>query len=278
MQRHLDEGDLQELDQADLRMLLSEQMEEHRRLREQAQRLVSTFLAAGGVTAAVIGYQLYPDIPIPILGLADWGPVIALGPTFQTLVAKTVVVSGHLLILALGLLFFSFMSGINAVRMKGVHPLSRHKELKKSDPSKDRSEGLKSWILKNDERLVETEKVVQQAYTLIHASISCLVLIIVVAVGVLGGSINYLGIAHLGLILLIPAFLLLNARRSLCVFYGTVRQNGVVTATRAAIPWFYDSLDHRGIGYSAKMASWLVWGAFVTQSWEAVEVWLAHVM
>lgn len=276
MQRYLEEEELEGLERADLRMLLSEQFEEHRRLREQAQNLIRTFVAAATVVAGIFSYALYRDVSLSLDQTSVTGALLRIGSPYPQMIENTVMMVIFFLVVMGGLLFMAFMDAVNVQRDKGTLPLTRHKEVEQSNPNpfKVDKNSVKGWILQNDRRIVETDRGVQQAYAHLNAAIVSSVLVLFLAFGSISGSVKLLGLIHLGLLVFAVAVAFHYLSAPIMVFIRSVHAQGVQSAIKEALPHYVDSMEHKGIGFNAKISLLILSGTIFRYSGETVELWI----
>lgn len=124
--RHLTEADLEDLSDEDYRLLLTEQFETHRRLREQAQSIIRMVISGVGIIVALLGYKLYPEFQLPSRTITAAGGNLQFDGLLQSMAENSLVVAVLFVTLAVGLLFFAVVKSIAVLSRDGPVPVSRH--------------------------------------------------------------------------------------------------------------------------------------------------------
>lgn len=277
MKRHLTKTELENLTDEDYRLLLTEQFETHRRLREQAQSIIRTIMSGVGIIVALLGYKLYPDFQIPSRTITTPAENLHLEGFQQSIASSSLIVASLFVVLALGLLFFSVMKSIAVLSSDGPIPVSRHKSLDRelSEDFNDGTDGtIVEWVLTNDSRLVEAERQVEQSYTNIWAAF--FVAIVAVALGstALIGWVPGMGAIHLLLVVGGPIIFVYYLKDSLVTFIITVRDDGLRSALVDTGEVFYDRMHHRGLDSTVKILLIFFYDMYFDYSFNAAYVWL----
>lgn len=277
MSRHLSESDLEPLSEDDYRWLLSEQMETHRRLREQAQSVIRMILSGVGVVVALIGYKLYPSFQLPSRTLSIADEAVQFDGLYQEMAQTSIHVAILFAITGLGLLFFSIVKSTKVLSTDGPLPTSRHKELDNSMtlPVTDGVKGkFGEWILANDTRLVEAEREVEQSYLNIWAAFAMGFGALYLSFTAYIGSLTLMGIGHTVLVLLGPAVTIYYLRDTVQTFIRALLANGIRPALDTAADVYYDTFHHRGVGPTVKIVLLLFYSVYYVDSLNFVKVWI----
>lgn len=277
MKRYLSESELENLSQEDHRFLLGEQFETHRRLREQAQSIIRMVIAGVGVVVALAGYRLYPEFQLPSRTLTIADGAVQFNGLLESIAENSLFVATLLVMTAFGLLFSAVVKSIDVLANDGPVPLSRNKT-PAEDGSPEFDDGasgkIVEWILTNDTRLVEAERLVEQSFTHIWAAFALGFTAVLLAVSVLVGSLRMLGLIHTGLVMIGPAVAIYYSKDSVLEFLSTGRDDGLRSGLNAAGKVFFDSYLHRGIGPIMKMVLILFYGVYVRYSLNISYTWL----
>lgn len=277
MKRHLNEGDLEGLSNEDYRLLLTEQFETHRRLREQAQSIIRMVISGVGIIVALLGYKLYPEFQLPSRTIEVDGGNLQFEGLLQSMAETSILVAALFVTLAIGLLFFSVMKSIAVLSSDGPIPISRHKSPDRESTIKftDGTDGrLSKWILTNDTRLVEAERQVEQSYTHIWASFFAGGIAVALGTTALIGWLPGMGAVHLLLVVGGPVVLIHYLKDSLVTLVTTLRDSDVRSALSDTGDVFYDTMHHRGLDASMKISLILFYGIYFEYSLNVAYMWL----
>lgn len=277
MQRYLTEADLEGLSDEDYRLLLTEQFETHRRLREQAQSVIRMVISGVGIIVALLGYKLYPEFQLPSRTITAADGNLQFDSLLQSMAENSLFVAVLFVTLAAGLLFFAVMKSIAVLSSDGPVPVSRHKSLdcKPTTQFTDGTDGkLSEWILTNDARLVEAERQVEQSYTHIWASFFAGGVAVALGAAALVGWLLGMGVIHLLLVVGGPIVLIYYLKDSLVTLVTTVRDGGIRSALVDTGGVFYDTMHHRGLDATMKTVLIIFYGVYFDYSLNAAFVWL----
>lgn len=277
MKRHLTEAELENLSDEDYRLLLTEQFETHRRLREQAQSIIRMVISGIGIIVALVGYRLYPEFQLPSRTITAAGGELQFQGLLQSMAENSLYVAGLFAMLAIGLLFFSVMKSIAVLSSDGPVPVSRHKTPDREPTTRifDGAGGeLVEWILTNDARLVEAERQVEQSYTHIWASFFAGAVAVALATTALIGWIAGMGALHLGIVVGGPIALVYYLKDSLITLGSALRGGGGRSALEDTLDVFYDTLHHRGLDAGMKISLIFFYDIYFEFSYNAASVWL----
>lgn len=273
MKRHLSENDLEDLSKEDYRLILTEQLETHRRLREQAQSIIRMVISGVGIIVALLGYKLYPEFQLPSRTITAADGNLQFEGLLQSMADHSLIVAIFFVTLAGGLLFFSVMKSIAVLSSDGPVPVSRHKSLDR-ELIDDTDGKLAEWILTNDARLVEAERQVEQSYTHIWASFIPGTVAVALVTAALLGWLSAMGAIHVLLILGGPVVLIYYLKDSLATFITTIRGGGMRSALSETLRVFYDTMHHRGLDAAMKIALIFFYSAYASYSRPVAEAWL----
>lgn len=277
MKRHLTRSDLEDLTTEDYRLLVTEQFETHRRLREQAQSIIRMIISGIGIVVALLGYKLYPDFQLPSRSVTSQGGNLQFDGLVQSVANNSIFVASLFAILAVGLLFFSVMKSIAVLSSDGPVPVSRHKSLDRELNSNvnDGTDGrLSEWILTNDARIVEAERQVEQSYTNIWAAFFIGFVAVALTFTGLLGWLPAMGAIHFLLVVGGPVVFIYYIKDSLVMFGSNVRDHGFRSAFSDSVDVFYDRMHHRGPDFTVKMLFILFYGVYLEYSINAAVVWV----
>jgi len=276
MKRYLTESDLQPLSDEDYRLILTEQFETQRRLREQAQSLIRMIISAVGLVIALLGYRLYPDFQLPDRTVATAGGSLQFDGLVESMAESTIFVAAIFAIITFGLLLFSVTKSIAILSDDGPVPLSRHKSIEKKSTThfdSNSNEKLAEWILTNDSRLVEAERQVEQSYTHIWASFFTAFVAILLAGSAFFGLVPMMGALNLIVLVAGPLVFIHYMKDTLSAFFSNSINKGVRTAIDKSGHIFYDSMRHRGLDFTMKVILILIYGSYYEYSINVVRVW-----
>ena len=277
MERHLAEADLEDLTDEDYRLLLAEQFETHRRLREQAQSIIRMIISGVGIIVALLGYRLYPEFRLPSRTTITAGGNLQFDGLLQSIAESSVVVAILFVTLAAGLLFFSVMKSIAVLSSDGPIPISRHKSLDReltTQFSDGTGEKLAEWLLTNDARLVEAERQIEQSYAHIWASFLTGVVAVALGTTAFFGWLSGMGAIHLLLVVGGPIILIYYLKDSLVTLVTAIRRAGIRTAFSDTLDVFQDTMHHRGLDATMKVSLIIFYGVYFDYSLNAAYVWL----
>lgn len=279
MKRYISESDLADLSDEDYRLLLTEQFETHRRLREQAQSIIRMVISGVGIIIALLGYKLYPEFQLPSRTITAAGGDLQFDGLLQSMAQNSLFVAALFATLAVGLLFFSVMKSIAVLSGDGPTPVSRHKSLDREPTMQfsDRTDGkLTEWILTNDTRLVEAERQVEQSFTHIWASFFAGAVAVALGVTALVGSLPGMGVIHLLLVIGGPVVFIYYLKDTIQTLVTTVRDDGLRTALTDTGDVFYDTMHHRGLDGTMKVSLIIFYGIYLHYSVTTAYAWLSH--
>jgi len=277
MKRHLEEGELEELSIEDYRLILSEQVETHRRLREQAQSIIRMIISGVGIIVALLGYKLYPDFQLPSRTVTAAGGNLEFDGLLQGMAENSLFVALLFVILAGGLLFFSVVKSITVLSSDGPIPLSRHKSLDrepKSAITEDSGGKLVQWILTNDIRIVEAERHVEQSYSHIWASFFAAGVAITLGTVALAGWLRAMGAINFFLVVGGPIVLFYYLRGTLVALLKRLLKGDFRSAISDSGDVFFDMMHHRGLDSSMKVSLIIFYGVYFEYSRTAAYIWL----
>lgn len=277
MKRHLTETDLEDLSNEDYRLLLTEQFETHRRLREQAQSIIRMVISGVGIIVALLGYKLYPEFHLPSRTITATGGNLQFNGLLQSMAENSLFVAVLFITLAVGLLFFAVMKSIAVLSSDGPVPVSRHKSPDREPTTQftDGTDGkLAEWILTNDFRLVEAERQVEQSYTHVWASFFAGTVAVALGTTALVGWLPGMGAIHFLLIVGGPIVLVYYVKDSLVTLVTTMRGAGIRSAFSDTLHVFHDTMHHRGLDATMKVALIIFYGVYFDYSLNAAYVWL----
>lgn len=277
MKRHLTEADVQALSDDDYRLLLSEQLETHRRLREQAQSIIRMVLSGVGIIVALLGYKLYPEFQLPSRTLTAAGGNLQFDGLLQGMAENSLHVAILFVTLAIGLLFFSVVKSIAVLSSDGPVPVSRHKSLDRELNTEitDGTDGkLAEWILANDARLVEAPRQVEQSFSHIWASFFAGAIAIALGTAALLGWLPVMGAIHLLLVVGGPIVLIYYLKDSFITLVTTIRGAGIRSAFSDTLDVYHDTIYHHGLDGTMKVSLIIFYGVYYDYSLNAAYVWL----
>lgn len=277
MKRHLSEADLEDLSDEDYRLLLTEQFETHRRLREQAQSIIRMVISGIGIIVALLGYKLYPEFQLPSRTITAAGGNLKFDGLLQSMAENTLVVAVLFATLAVGLLFFAVVKSIAVLSRDGPVPVSRHKSIDREPTTQvtDGTDGkLAEWILTNDYRLVEAERQVEQSYIHVWASFFAGAVAVALGFTALVGWLPGMGAIHFLLVVGGPMVLVYYLKDSLITLVTTIRKTGIRSALSDTRHVFHDTMHHRGLDATMKVALIIFYGVYYDYSLNAAYVWL----
>lgn len=277
MKRHLLEEDLESLSDEDYRLLLTEQFETHRRLREQAQSIIRMVISGVGIIVALLGYKLYPEFQPPSRTITAAGGNLQFDGLLQSMAENTLVVAVLFVALTVGLLFFAVVKSIAVLSRDGPVPVSRHKSLDR-EPTAQFTDGtdkkLAEWILTNDSRLVEAERQVEQSYIHVWASFFAGSVAVALGTTALVGWLPGMGAIHFLLVVGGPIVLVHYLKESLITLVTTIRRTGIRSALSDTRYVFHDTMHHRGLDATMKVSLIIFYGMYLDYSLNAAYMWL----
>lgn len=278
MKRYFEESDLENLSREDYRLLLTEQFETHRRLREQAQSIIRMIIAGTGIIIALLGYKLYPEFVLPSRTLTIAGGAVEFHGMLQSMAENSLYVAALFAVLGLGLLFSAIVKSIKVLTSDSPVPLSRRKTVDRESTSEitdDTGDTLRGWILTNDNRIVEAEREVEQSYTHIWACFVAGFIALFLTAAALLGSLKMIGLIHTALVIIGPSVAIYYLKDTLTTFLRTTLAKGLKSGISAAGDVYEDTYIHQGVDPNMKVAFIIFYGAYLQYSVNIAVVWIA---
>ncbi|WP_435145904.1 hypothetical protein [Halobaculum sp. P14] len=248
MKRELQKDDLESLNTSERELLLKEQVESYRRLREQSQQIIRVVLISLSVIVALATAQgSLPKLSADVLIFGSLGDSGNASNDIWYASRMLRFTIPFLILLILGFISHSVIDAVAALTSDGMLPISKQKAQPETGLFNDRP-GIDEWIIQNDKRLTEVERRVQQSYFNIYSAILCVGLAYFVWLASESLSAKFVNLAIMTLDLSGPAIVLFYVYPPLRLGIELWPEQDYSIILHRCLSTLLDRLKHKGPG------------------------------